>query len=313
MLVIGDCSPFEQQRWTLLLKQANMEYVSGDETQIPEHDIILCFKYVNVESFPDKKFLIYPPTSFPGISLEMYKDKKNCCIIHHSRWMNEMWRKLGINGIVKMDVLTLPISLMKTDKVKDQVFVYYENRNPSDEHFIKAFLEKIHVKNYKVITSIDVDWEFVKHCEYGMVLSSFCDQSFILDEVMACNIPLFVWDMKLMSQDTSNETYPPIFATSIPHFDNRCGSVFQECNEFKHTWPIFQDDFDSFSPESYVTDEMSPPVCARALHRILDGLEVKEVCQSNDSTEVFGDHIVFQEIRPRSKTKRSLFTRFKLW
>ena len=64
----------------------------------------------------------------------------------------------------------------------------------------------------------------------------------------------------MQQEDGSN--YPPIPATSIPYWDNRCGEYFYKYDKFKETYDTFIKNIDDYQPRQYIMENLSVEKCS---------------------------------------------------
>ena len=63
--------------------------------------------------------------------------------------------------------------------------------------------------------------ETLKTAKYAFLLDAHESQGFAVQEMMSCNVPLLVWNVRFMSQEF-NSNYPDYEATSIEYWDMGC-------------------------------------------------------------------------------------------
>jgi hypothetical protein len=82
-------------------------------------------------------------------------------------------------------------------------------------------------------------------------------QGHAYQEAMAMNIPIFAWDegvwLDPLARDVSDK---PIPASSVPHFDARCGMRFKAAHMLA-TFGAFWEALDTFQPRAFVAETLS--------------------------------------------------------
>lgn len=135
---------------------------------------------------------------------------------------------------------------------KYDFLVYHKRRSVEDLNSAVAFLEKNKLK-YRVIsygTYADSDFvNIISECKYGLIINNTETQGIAIQEMMSCNLPLLVWDVKEWTDRGSDNL---AYATSIPYFDNRCGEVFFSIHEIDYRYQkLINSEYD---PRSYIKE-----------------------------------------------------------
>lgn len=95
-------------------------------------------------------------------------------------------------------------------------------------------------------------------------------QGIALQQTLACDIPVFAWDLGGVWQDTDYHPHRVIFGpvSSVPYWDDRCGMKFKNaeefCTNFSNFWVAFN--AGCFSPRSFIVDGFT--LEARANHYV---------------------------------------------
>lgn len=89
-------------------------------------------------------------------------------------------------------------------------------------------------------------------------LAFFCHsetQGHAYQEAMAMNIPVFAWDEGVWLDPRAKEVSPdkPVPATSVPHFDDRCGVRANMLEAWGRFWPAHA----QFTPRIFVTETLT--------------------------------------------------------
>lgn len=249
----------------------NIEFRFGKEIDIPNYDIIYSPNNpIDTSKYPDKKFIFGPHFSvFPtGKLIEINNIYNNSVYIQPSEWALNAW-KPHMEHIVPIKTYCFPVNVNKfkcTDKFRDKVFVYYKRRKPEELKYIVQFLESQNIE-FKVFDYIkkyiEKDYiSYLQECKYGIIIDAHESQGFALEEAMSCNVPLLVWNVKFMSQEY-NSRYPDIPASSVPYFDERCGTIFYEQNEFLETFTEFINNINNYNPREYILENLSYDKCCK--------------------------------------------------
>jgi hypothetical protein len=170
-----------------------------------------------------------------------------------------------------------PATQITSYKDKDKVLIYYKHRSPIELNILKEFLAIQAIKNYKIF-DYNKKYEendylsYLKQCKYGIILDAHESQGFAIEEALACDVPLLVWNAQTMNQEL-NSQYAPIPCTSIPYWDERCGEYFHHQSELPSTFKIFQDKLHSsvqhYKPREYILENLSIKKCSEDFINII--------------------------------------------
>ena len=158
----------------------------------------------------------------------------------------------------------------------DLLLVYYKHRYPADFNQLIDFLNKNKfIERYRLFDYRkrynEADYlSYLQTCKYGIVLDAHESQGFAIEEALACNVPLLVWNTQTMSQEIESH-HPPIPCTSIPYWDERCGEYFHHHGELEAAFQTFQTKLaaNQYSPRPYIVDNLSTEKCAERFMELI--------------------------------------------
>jgi len=240
---------------------------------ISECDVIYSPEYSNIILSTDKPVICGPHFSvFPNEhQINPIKTKKNLIYIQPSEWAKKAWVDFKICNELTIKSVPFGVDTEKfkpndegTENYKNNIFLYIKRRCPNEINFMINFLQKQNV-NYKIFDYVsryneEEYLEYLKTCKYGVWLDAHESQGFALEEALSCNVPLFVWNVKYMSQEFLSN-YKDIEATTIPYWDNRCGEFFYDYNELESTYNKFITNLDNYKPREYILENLSRDKC----------------------------------------------------
>jgi hypothetical protein len=102
----------------------------------------------------------------------------------------------------------------------------------------------------------------LKRSKYGIVIDKCESQGIAIEEMMSTNLPLLVWDTPVW--DDRGEAFK-IEATSVPYWDEKCGSKFIKQKELNDAFNNFIDNIDNFSPREFMLENLSLEKCAKKI------------------------------------------------
>jgi len=92
-------------------------------------------------------------------------------------------------------------------------------------------------------------------------------QGFALQECLSMNVPIFVWNATNMRDEYSNNNRlfsnysQNLASTTVPYWDSRCGKIWDTSKEMSSELSEFISQLNTYSPRSYVLDNLSDKVC----------------------------------------------------
>lgn len=234
---------------------------------------------IDVSKYPNTKFIFGPQFSvFPEERLTIIKGSKTVYNLL-SNWVINIWKTFPVCDNLKLVALPFGVDTDKfIDKsiiAKNKVIVYFKHRNPADLHFIESFLKDKNI-NYSVF-SYDKKYNENEYISY-LQNSKFCiwldaheSQGFALQEALSCNVPLLVWNVTTMNQEYGS-SYSNLPATTTSYWDNKCGEVFYNINDFEVTYNKFIENIDNYKPREFILDNLSIEVCENRLIEFINNM-----------------------------------------
>jgi glycosyltransferase involved in cell wall biosynthesis len=106
--------------------------------------------------------------------------------------------------------------------------------------------------------------------DIAIFLSTFETQGLALAEAWAMDVPTVVWDPRSEAEWKGRKFRA---GSSCPYLTDATGLAFRSLDELETVLKRLSKDLDRFHPRAWVLAHMTDAVCARALHRILQGLQ----------------------------------------
>jgi len=264
----------------MILNYLKINYKFGDINDIKDADIIYsASEPINIKEYKDKKFIFGPHFStFPDNKLDIINyNSKNHKYIHPSLWVNELWNN-NFNVKINISIFSFPVNTDKFKEIKkeikkekNKVILYYKNRNPEELRILKNFLN---IKNidYNIFSYNDKYREedflnYLYDCKYGIVLDAHESQGFAIEEMLSCNIPLLIWNVRYLSQEYK-QNYDNYYATSIPYWDERCGEYFFNIEELENKYKYFISNLDNYKPREFILENLSVEKCSERFKEV---------------------------------------------
>lgn len=259
----------------------NEDYKIGGIDEIENSDIIYSpsnsFDIKKIRDWEKKKWIFGPHFSvFPNEKLRIIDYKRdNLIYIFPSNWCKKIWDNFNIN--INTKTFPFPVNTDKfngeLNRNSDEIVIYFKNRNPKDLLLIINYLKSrnwnnIIIFDYKIGYDENYFIEVIKRAKFGIIIVGHESQGFAIEEMLASNLPLLVWNVSLMSEEF-NSNYPDIEATSIPYWDDRCGKVFYDINKIDEIINLFIKDLNKYRPREYIIEKLGLEVCSNRFKELL--------------------------------------------
>jgi hypothetical protein len=155
------------------------------------------------------------------------------------------------------------------------VLIYFKERYPEELDFVKNILEKSHIK-YEIIiygSYAQKDYlEKLKHTKYIIWIGISESQGIGLEEALAMNVPILVWDVLKLGQRSEatkkslmKEELEYTNVSTAYYFDDTCGiktknkeTIAELISEMEMRWK-------NFTPRKYIMENLSLEKQAKAL------------------------------------------------
>jgi len=152
-----------------------------------------------------------------------------------SQWVKNLYIRWIPESKIKIWPVGIDTNLFsdKSSFEKKYDFLIYFKRRGIDE--LNFVIEQMNIMNKKyIIIEYGKYKEFdfidaIEKSKYGIVIDNCESQGIAIQEMMSCNLPLLVWDVKYwIDRGYENKCD----ATSIPYWDSSCGEFFYDKIEF---------------------------------------------------------------------------------
>lgn len=223
--------------------------------------------------FPKDIKVIHGPQLFVFPS----KNIKNKIINSLSLWNKKIMET--INNKNTYITLPFPIEIQKfkpleLKNIQIDCIVYFKHRDPKLLNIIISFLllKKYTFKIFEYGKYNEEDYlNFLQKTKIMIVLDAHESQGFALQEAMSCNVPLFVFDSSVMSDEYLSK-YPKYLCTSVPYFDNSCGIINKsfDTDIFGQKIDYMIKNYNLYSPRMYILNTLSPEICKKRFENFIN-------------------------------------------
>jgi hypothetical protein len=248
--------------------------------------------------------------AIPGIMTKENSVLQYCTFICPSLWVETFWRTQGFATKIAVwpvgvDTYTFDPVLQKQHLEKRKsvsaanlhrdILIYTKGRSQEDIYSVIQILDAqgltyttLQYGEYNEQELIDAA---LTHALCISVISSE-SQGLAIQELLALNIPILVWNISYLNQKSvlnlqhpeqksTTEKHDP--ATSVPYFDERCGVIVDHVSDILPTVIHMLHNRNQFTPRSYILENMSLEKQAQALLHIGDTY-TKENSGTNNPT-----------------------------
>ena len=288
LLIVDSFHHKNQIGLNMIMKELNINYKYGNMNDIENYDVIYSpINPIDTSKYPNKKFIFGPHFSvFPDNKLlNINNVHKNSVYIQPSDWARDVWINKGAGTILPIKSFPFPVEIEKfkplnffEEAERKNVFIMYKQRNLDDLKVIINFLHNnitYRIFNYTKRYDENDYINYLQTCKYGIWIGRHESQGFALEEALAMNVPLLVWETTTMSQETSSpQSYINVFGSVIPYWDVRCGEYFYTKETFEATFNTFISNIATYKPREYIIENLNTAKCAERFTELLNSFNM---------------------------------------
>lgn len=270
-----------------LLNYKNINFVIINHTNIDLIDltqfncVLSPSEIINVSKYPQTKFIFGPHFSvFPEKHHMNTIEGFNSIYIQPSEWANNVWKYHPNCKNIRIETLPFGVDTIRFNEIKpidqrNEVILYYKNRDPNELNHILNFLKSHNIEpkvfSYKSRYNENDYINSLHNSKFCIWLDGHESQGFALEESLSCNVPILVWNVKSMDQEYQS-SYSNIAATTIPYWDNRCGEYFYNLNELEETFSKFILNLNNYNPREYILENLTFDLCEQKLINLIENI-----------------------------------------
>ena len=162
---------------------------------------------------------------------------------------------------------------IKPIEQRDKVFIYHKRRKPEELNWVVQLLQSYNIQ-YEIFDydhRYDENYylNYLHDSKYGIWVDAHESQGFALQEALACNVPLLVWNVTSMNQEYGS-SYSNIPATTIPYWNERCGEFFYHAKELENNFSLFISKLDQYKPRDFIIENLSIEKCEDKLLEVIN-------------------------------------------
>jgi len=226
---------------------------------------------IDVSKYPNTKFIFGPHFSvFPDNKLLLIKSPKVRFNLL-CNWVENYWIPFEICNNIHFVNIPFGIDTEKFNEIKpiqkrDKIFIYYKSRKPEELEFVINFIKNngylYEIFSYHQRYQENDYIKYLQESKFGIWVDAHESQGFALQEALSCNVPLLIWNVSSMNQEYG-QNYDDMPATTIPHWDNRCGEYFYNQNELQEKFNTFLNRLETYKPREYILENLSMDICEK--------------------------------------------------
>jgi hypothetical protein len=252
-----------------------------------------------LDKIPKNKFIIYGPHAFvfPNNNWIGKIEISNAIYILPSQWTVDFWNEFCE---FKIPVVVAPFCVNidlyipnKSINERDHNYIIYEkSRSPQEYQYIQNIIVPfLSNKGYTPIRFnyqskyIEDDLRYAaQNSQFAIIIDGSESQGYAIEQIMSCDVPLLVWDVKSMFDNYNNSdamsvrhTNLKLKATSVPYWDNNCGQLAYTKEDLYSKLELLLNTLDSYSPREYIVNALSPEKCLLTLLNLYKEYENKNI------------------------------------
>lgn len=147
-------------------------------------------------------------------------------------------------------------------KRNDKCLIYFKKRQVSDLKMVIDFLKSKNIE-YELFEYGKYKNNYLKKLakksKFGIYMAGSETQGFAVQELMACNLPLYVWDDLNANAENISKYYGggSFSGTTVTLWSSQNGEVVHSFGEFESNFEEFYRNLDNYKPTAIVSDYLT--------------------------------------------------------
>lgn len=248
-----------------------------------DYDLIwINAEYITPDKIPNAKRIMYGPQNFVFPEGKWITEKFNdprCFYNCLSDWVDKLYSEFGELSCEKkarpfgVDIYKFSEKPLIIDsQYRYDCFIYFKSRHSWCLHYATNICDKLNLR-YVVLKYGSYNEEqymnILRNSKFGIWIGSHESQGFAVQEALATNTPLLVWNAKSMFDEYSNDNQSyanyigkkELKATSVTTWSDDCGIVFYEKEELEENLVKMCEIYRTFNPRKLIVNELEPSKC----------------------------------------------------
>ena len=272
---------FSKKKYSYNAEEFNNSYF----VHFDEYSENILNNIINSEDFKSKKLIIGPlyNPKFQAKLYELTKIHPNIKMLVASKSSYEQ-AKILFNKINNDQLVISPSGVISEKELiqnsqhknrNNNCLIYTKNRTKEDLDFVINFLKQNNI-NYTIFEygkyrNKDLI-KCSKNSKFGVVINRTESQGFAIQEMLSCNLPLFVWEDLKYNSDALKKFYgiKGLNGTSVPYWSDDCGIVTYNKQEFKANFNNFFANIESFQPYLYIQRNLTFEIARKKMNNLFE-------------------------------------------
>ena len=212
-------------------------------------------------------------------------DLSKLVYIQPSKWARDFWNDCRFSKC-PLDVWPAAIDTNefpeRTKPLNGKVLLYYKQRYVEELDFVKKILENNKI-SYQIVTYgsyNEAEYKnILKNTKYVIWLGRHETQGIALQEALAMNVPMLVWDVESLGHWNPRKKDINIYTkeelsykntTSAEYFDERCGIKTKNRAEIEYSVEEMEQKWETFNPREYILENLGLEKQAMELLSLFD-------------------------------------------
>jgi len=228
---------------------------------------------------PDVNVIVGPNLYVMPRDMPAGLDLRRALYLHPSQWACDMWTAHGFNlaPLAPWPVgIDLDLFAPSPREGRTHILVYHKQRSPDELATLRSTLDGLGLAHDVIVAGFYKQADYLKalaRAKYVIWHGRHESQGIALQEAMACDVPLLLWDLTTISEFwtggggcylfTEDEKMFP--TTAAPYFDARCGVRITGASGLADAIARMEKSWPEFAARSYVAENLSLEGQAREL------------------------------------------------
>lgn len=279
----GHCHPKNLEGIRLMTAACGIEYVLSNHVDHFKEKwdfVFIPSGYIPPEQFPKARVIIYGPHNFvfptrPWITMH-YSNIQNVYYNTLSIWNTNVYKAFGFQSNFNMVELPFAVNLERFTPAQSKIyerdcFLYFKDTNPVKLKWAEEVCRKYDLK-YTIVTYgryKENDYvHLLNTSKFGIWIGRHESQGFALQEALAMNVPLVVWDVKSMFEEVvsgkavyeENRERHALESSCIPYWDSTCGLVVNG-DTLEGGIRTMSNEYSQYRPREFIERVLGPVPC----------------------------------------------------
>jgi hypothetical protein len=235
---------------------------------------------INPAQFPNKKFILGPHFSvLPDEKvLSIDTSKNNVTYIMPSQSAKDVWLDYQFTHmpikVCPFGVDTRTFAESPVQKTKILIYVKLRYQHELDGVLSFLFTEGYSMNDIEILVYGRYNEQdyitFLSRAKFCIWIGSTESQGFALQECLACNVPILVWNIRRFSQYQNDSQFITSEATSVPFWDASCGELFYTLEELPDAFQKLTNGIANieYFPRQFILSNLSDEICGQIFSSI---------------------------------------------